>query len=159
MRVVAVDPGTTTSALVIYGLRTGLVYRAETLENEQMLRLLRFDDGVRSCHHFAIEMIASYGMPVGAEVFETCVWVGRFRERWEGLSSYVYRREVKQHICGSMQAKDANVRAGLMDLFGGREKAVGTKANPGPLYGIKGDQWSALGVAVTWAAKHQREVA
>jgi hypothetical protein len=28
---------------------------------------------------------------------------------------------------------------------------MGRKAAPGPLYGITGDAWSALAVAVTWA--------
>lgn len=102
----------------------------------------------------AVEMIASYGMPVGAEVFETCVWIGRFVEAWKGSYSLVYRREVKMHLCGSSRAKDPNIRQALLDQFGpGRDKAIGTKKAPGPLYGIKADLWAALGVAVTWRAR------
>jgi hypothetical protein len=97
-------------------------------------------------------MIACYGMPVGAEVFETCVWIGRFLQRWEGPYSLVYRREVKLHLCDSARAKDANVRQALIDRFGpGKQKAIGLKASPGPLFQIKADLWAALGVAVTFA--------
>lgn len=32
----------------------------------------------------------------------------------------------------------------------GKEKAIGKKATPGPLYGVVGDEWAALAVAVTW---------
>ena len=106
----------------------------------------------------AIEMVASYGMAVGASVFETCVWAGRFIERWSAVSAagsvtQVYRREVKLHICGSAKAKDANVRQALIDRYGGKAKAIGRKATPGPLYGMSGDCWSALGVAITAAER------
>jgi hypothetical protein len=104
----------------------------------------------------AIESVASYGMAVGAEVFETCVWSGRFIQRWLDSSGCpvrrVYRRDVKLHLCGTNRANDSNVRQALIDRYGpGRELAIGRKATPGPLYGVKADVWAALGVAVTVA--------
>ena len=55
------------------------------------------------------------------------------------------------HLCGHPRAKDPNIRQALLDRFGpGREKALGTKKAPGALYGIKGDEWAALAVAITW---------
>jgi hypothetical protein len=95
----------------------------------------------------AIEMIASYGMPVGREVFETCVWIGRFRQAWRDPEAVrlVYRKDVKLHLCGSPRAKDANIWQELKDRLG----APGTKANPGPLYGVQSHARAALAVAVT----------
>jgi hypothetical protein len=92
-------------------------------------------------------------MAVGKEVFDTCVWVGRFLEHWrvtkpspiEANVELIYRREVKLHICGNPRAKDANIRQALIDKFG----VVGSKNNQGPLYGVKSHAWAALGVAVT----------
>lgn len=99
----------------------------------------------------AIEMIASYGMPVGREVFETCVWIGRFIEAWGGPYTLVYRKDVKLHLCGQPRAKDSNIRQALIDRYGGKDRAVGKKATPGPLYGVSADVWSALAIAVTFA--------
>lgn len=76
-----------------------------------------------------IEMVASYGMPVGKEVFDTCVWIGRFKQRAlsEGKEvEYIYRKDEKMNICHSMKAKDSNIRQALIDRFG----VVGTKKNP-----------------------------
>jgi hypothetical protein len=104
-------------------------------------------------------MIASYGMPVGREVFETCVWIGRFMEQWGAPDrvNLVYRKDVKMHLCGSPRAKDANIRQALIDLFeptgGGKTPQIGTKAKPGPLYGVSTHAWPALGVAVTVQAR------
>ena len=68
--------------------------------------------------HVAIEMIASYGMPVGREVFETCVWIGRLVERFRKFdTSFVYRKDEKMTICHSMQANDATIKQALVDRF------------------------------------------
>ena len=110
-----------------------------------------------------IEMVQSYGMAVGIEVFRTCVWIGRFEEAWlaGGKSlTEINRGTIKLHLCGSMRAKDANVRQALIDCFGpGKAAAIGVKASPGPLYGLKSDLWSALAVAVTYAETVEVEAA
>ena len=107
----------------------------------------------------AIEMIASYGMPVGKEVFETCLWIGRFVQAWRDPDSVllVYRKDVKMHLCGTVKAKDGNVRQAIIDLYpasgGGATPQIGTKAKPGPLYGVSSHAWPALGVALTVQAQ------
>ncbi len=101
----------------------------------------------------AIEMVESFGMAVGREVFQTCVWTGRFIETWniKGFPwNPVTRKQVKMHLCNSMRAKDANIRAALIDKFGGKDAAIGRKKTPGPLFGISADVWSALAVGITF---------
>ena len=156
--ILAIDPGPTMSAWVVYDpAEKRIVWHAKQ-DNEQFLHeeLGVFAD---NCHSLAIEMIASYGMAVGADVFETCVWIGRYHQRWLDNGTVapvqrVFRRDVKMHLCGSARAKDANIRAALIDRFGpGKEKAIGTKKAPGPLYGVKADVWAALAVAITFAER------
>jgi hypothetical protein len=89
---------------------------------------------------------------------EQSAWV-LFIERWRAGAPHrlrhsevrrVYRRDVKLHLCNSMKANDSNIRAALIDRYGpGKDKAVGLKASPGPLYGLTGDCLAALGVAIT----------
>ena len=140
----AIDPGTTQSGYCL--LVNNKVSASGVQANEDMLRTVR----ASTADGLAIEMIASYGMPVGKEVFETCVWIGRFQEAWPELRTtrLVYRRDVKLHLCGSPRAKDANIRQALLDKLG----PLGTKAAPGPLYGVKSHAWAAVAVAVTAAA-------
>jgi hypothetical protein len=76
------------------------------------------------------------------------VWIGRFIEAWDGPHQLVYRKDVTLHLCNSPRAKDPHIRASLIDRFGG-EGAIGRKAAPGPLYGVKSHAWAALAVAVT----------
>ena len=149
--ILAIDPGPERSAWVEY--EQGILAAFGIDDNAALLaRIPR-----TAAERFAIESIASYGMAVGAEVFETCVWVGRLIQRWEDSAGWtpaqrVFRRDVKLHLCGSARAKDANVRQALIDRYGpGKEKAIGRKQSPGPLYGVSSHVWSALAVAVTVA--------
>jgi hypothetical protein len=101
-----------------------------------------------------LEQVEGMGMAVGKEVFETVHWCGRFHQALVSNGAAVERvtrRAVKLQLCGSMKAKDANIRRALLDRYGPDEKvALGTKAQPGPLYGVSKDVWAALAVAVTY---------
>lgn len=145
----AIDPGTVESAWCEFNGERVLSSAKEP--NEQVLSRLR----ELPIQPVAIEMVASYGMPVGREVFETVLWTGRFYEalRHNGLvPGLTYRLAVKIHLCGTAKAKDANIRQAIIDRFpgtgGGKIAAVGTKKQPGPLYGVSGDIWAALAVAI-----------
>jgi hypothetical protein len=141
-RIFAIDPGPEKSAFVIWN---GGVCESGELSNPELRQSI--NDGSYVFDTLAIEMIACYGMAVGAETFETCVWIGRIMqvaESWTGLEIIrVYRKDVKMHLCHSMRAKDANIRQALIDKHG----IVGTKKNPGKLFGIAGHMWAALAVA------------
>ena len=149
MRVLAIDPGPTESAYVLLNDHGAPVQWQKKPNGDLRLHLEKLG-ALEAAQVLAVEMVASYGMPVGAEVFDTCVWIGRFIERWGGDYKLIPRAEVKLHLTNTRNAKDANVRQALIDRFGpGKDAAVGKKANPGPLYGLTGDCWSALAVAVT----------
>ena len=139
----AIDPGPVQSAFVIWdGQR--IVDHAITSNAIMLERLGSLTLGDSPPVRVAIEMIASYGMAVGAEVFETCVWIGRFIQASPVFCERYFRGAIKLHLCGSTRAKDANVRQALIDLIGPQ----GRKAKPGPTYGIRSHCWAALAVAV-----------
>lgn len=158
MEVLAIDPGPTKSAWII--LSSGQITLKGITNNHELVQNMTYGTWppLSYLNYCAIEMIASYGMPVGAEVFETCVWIGRFTEALyqKGITvEYVYRKQVKMHLCNSMKAKDGNIRQALIDKLGN----CGTKKQPGPLYGVSKDIWSALAVAVTFTElKERRDV-
>jgi hypothetical protein len=144
MRVLAIDPGPTQSAWCLYNAAGG-VLTARKDGNDALLYQLKRRSSQVDAQHLCVEMVASYGMPVGREVFETCVWIGRFIEAWGEDWSLLPRLDVKLHLCHDSRAKDANIRRALLDRFG----PPGTKKAPGATYGLTGDCWSALAVAVT----------
>jgi hypothetical protein len=155
--IIAIDPGPTESALIVWdGVSVCLKNK---MDNESVLAIVR-DIGADQHNICVIEQIASYGMAVGAEVFETCFWSGRFAEAFGAVRvNRITRSEVKIHLCHSMRARDGNVRRAVIDRFGGKVAAIGNKKAPGPLYGISGDCWAALAVAVTWRDRHAGSVA
>jgi len=152
--ILALDPGTTQTGWCLYDSQAKAVRASGVADNHDVLQRLQAEPAAPA---LAIEMIASYGMAVGREVFETCVWIGRFQQAWRDPAAVrlVFRKDVKMHLCGTPRAKDPNVRQALLDLFpgtgGGKVPQVGTKGQPGPLYGMASHAWPALGVAVTVA--------
>lgn len=160
MSILAIDPGNIESAFVVVTEDLSKVLDKGKLPNAELevyirsapLRPWDRNDPIK---HIAMEMIASYGMPVGAEVFETCVQIGRFEHLIEEYHKYaryqrVFRIEEKTAICHNPRAKDSNIRQALIDRFG----VVGTKKNPGYFYGFKKDIWAAMAVAVTYHEKY-----
>lgn len=161
MTILAIDPGPKESAWLVLGPRGG-VRAAAKWDNHRLLNAMRAGDFTDELAHVVIEKVESFGMAVGAEVFETVFWSGRFAQVADDVMrlpfSRIGRKAVKLHLCQSMRAKDANIRQALIDRYGGTS-AIGRKATPGPLYGIAGDEWSALAVAVTFADSHEEEAA
>jgi hypothetical protein len=148
----AIDPGPEMSAFVVYD---GNLLDFGYCGNREMLHFMNRVQDESYETTLVIEQIKAMGMAVGAEVFETVFWSGRFAQAWtsRGVWDRIGRIDVKLHLCGSARAKDGNVRQALIDRFSdgkGEKAAKGTKKEPGPLYGVSGDVWAALAVAVTY---------
>jgi len=154
--VLAIDPGPERSAFAVYNPLTKGLRSFAIAPNAELLAQLRSGVSV-DVAAVVIEKVESFGMAVGAEVFETVFWSGRFAEAVHPVPvERLGRRAVKTAICHSARATDANIRAALLDRYGGRERAVGTKRAPGPLHGVAKDVWSALALAVAWSEGEER---
>lgn len=150
MIVLAVDPGNALSALVWYDdAGAGRVVEKMKIPNEAALQYLVHNP--LAADHLAIEMAESFGAKVWGQVFVTVLWTGRFVQAWNRAFTLVTRREVKLHLANTGKAKDGQIRNCLIDRWGGKEIGIGTKATPGPLFGVTADCWQALAIAVTFA--------
>lgn len=154
--IVAIDPGCTESGYVVVrhdGNEITQVLDKGKVENKEIYSVMN----QYLAYDLAIEMVACYGMPVGSEVFDTCVWIGQFlREANTGKLArkikLIYRKEEKLNLCGTPAAKDANIVQALIDryAYGQPNKGKGTKKQPGFFYGFAKDVWQAMAVAVTY---------
>lgn len=153
MNILAIDPGCTESAYAILNEQLkpvdfGKVYNVDMLD---VIENKDYDS-------IAIEMVASYGMAVGKEIFETVFWIGRFWETARNTDckymQLIYRKDEKMNLCHSMKAKDSNIRQALIDRFG----VVGTKKAPGWFYGVSKDVWAAIAVGVTYHDMYLQEI-
>lgn len=159
MKIIAIDPGPVESAYAVLhfvdaaGVPFVKLLEFGKVKNEFLLSKLNYPYRNFDCDLpitvLVIEQVAAMGMAVGAEVFETCVWTGRFMQAWSATRISIHRikrHEVKMNLCGNMRAKDGNIRQALIDRFG----EVGTKKKPGFFYKVSGDVWSAIAVGVTF---------
>ena len=182
---VAIDPGSKQSGLVVVVANPDVVGGMELIEsgvyeNSKLRTFLRSfvkEMGSKKCGRLVIETPKPIGQPVSGETMETMIHIGRFIQTWSmlgGRYSYVFRQDVKLHLCGLSAAKDPHVRQALMDRFGGEQKGIkcqkckgkgwfgagrpvctvcgGKKweREPGPLHKVASHAWAALGVACWW---------
>ncbi len=152
--ILAIDPGNIESGYVYLNDDLSVVDKGK-IDNRDLLDCIQNKDfDVNS--DIAIEMVACYGMAVGASVFDTCIWIGRFMQalEWHYNKEFklIYRKDEKMNLCGSMKAKDSNIVQALIDRFAPNtsNKGKGTKKEPGWFYGFKSDIWAAYAVGVTY---------
>lgn len=177
MNVLAIDPGNQKSGFVL--LEDGNPDQFAKLPNEELLRLL-WDE--LTADILVVEFPVARGMPASNELFQTVFWIGRFVQAWietEPDADWlpIDRKDVKLAICEDPRAKDSNIRAALIERFGGEDQAIGGKKcpkckgkgwfgpgrpvcpechgdqwlhPPGPLYGMTADVWAALAVGITY---------
>ena len=151
--ILAIDPGPAKSGFVRF--HSGRVLESDVVPNDKILALVRIWSA-HTLYSLAIEKIEAMGMAVGADVFETVYWSGRFAQTWRAPDDVlrITRRQVKLGLCGSMRAKDPNIRQALIDKLG----PPGTKKAPGPTHGVHSHAWSALAVAVIDSSQMGLEV-
>ncbi len=171
MKILAIDPGNEYSAFVLmaenYEVESRTIFSPENsriagkFPNALLLKNVKeFGKKYGDDMTVVLEMVASYGMAVGKEVFETCVWIGRFQQAATDCGchvEFIYRIEEKQYICHDSRAKDTNIRQALIDRFARFDKKTGKgqKNHPDVFYKFKADMWSAFAVGATWLDKQK----
>lgn len=151
--ILAIDPGNIESAYCLIEIDTYKPVCFDKVDNDTLINVLKWQN--YAFDKVIIEKIASYGMAVGETTFDTCIWIGRFKQIALDCKKdveYIYRREEKMNLCYTMKAKDSNIRQALIDRFG----IVGTKKDKGFFYGFKKDIWSAYAVGITYLDKSKK---
>ena len=75
--IIAIDPGNTQSGYCVIDRSTLRPLEFGKIDNAELLQKLS-SAGAQGWRWAVIEMVASYGMSVGREVFDTVLWIGRF---------------------------------------------------------------------------------
>lgn len=154
MRITGIDPGSEQSAIVLFDDKDNRILFKEIISNEIFIKMI-VQNALPQLKYslIVIEKVTCYGMTVGASVFDTVRWYGKFEqafsERTNEKIEYITRNEIKNLICHSSKANDSNIRQALIDRLG----IQGTKKNQGVTYGVKKDLWAALAIAVAYSDK------
>lgn len=151
--ILGIDPGPVKSAYVLWDTVSETIEDHGIIENDELLSAMRNDR--KHAEKVGIEVPRGFGMKAGNEIFDTCIWVGRF----DAFRKYplIGRKEIVTHLCDRSTAGDKDVREALCYRYGGKDKAIGVKKDQGPFYGIKGDEWAALAVCIVMADRIERK--
>ena len=133
--IIAIDPGNRQSAYCVIDCNTLRPLEFGKVDNEELRNKLVFANE-QGWQWAVIEMVASYGMAVGREVFDTVLW-----------------------ICHDSRANDPAIRRALIDRFATHDlkNGKGTSKNPDFFYGFKADIWAAYAVGLTAIENHNND--
>ena len=181
MKIFAIDPGSEVSSFVIWDPVPNIIHEhGLDVTNAVLIQRIR---ALEEQMHLVVERIASQGMIVGQETFDTADYVGALGEAYihKYLVHKILRRVVKLGLCGDSKAKDSNVRQFVIDYFGGQDKAIGGKKCgkckgkgwfgsgrqecpackgakwkhlPGKVFGFAEDEWQAMALAIYFFDNH-----
>lgn len=150
MLILGIDPGTAHCGWVLWEteLQGGCVVVSGDDTVDAMLLRINLVHSLDPSTVVVIERVQSTGQ-AGADLLQTAEIVGRLQQRALDRGhrvALVYRREVLAALdVTGKGSRDTLVSQRLKEMF---PAGKGTKANPGPLYGLSGHAWQALAVAV-----------
>lgn len=174
--ILAIDPGPLNCGAVVIDSETKEVLFSGDSDTADVLKWVR--NGIVSTPEIGIaisqvacEDIVSMGLRVGISTFDTCKIIGRMQEAYSNSFGrnaelpLVSRRDVKIVLAGGATYKNpiTGARKGVGDTEiknavksrypetgGGNNPVVGTKKQPGPLFGVSRHSWQALAVALVY---------
>jgi len=161
MLILGIDPGPTASGVVLYcAAERRVLASASALTVDEVFRWIRGGTPTIYLHdRVIIEQVMSQGQS-GNDLLRTAEVSGRF---WQVALDvdcldlppvFMPRREVCSALAITGAGKDAQIREAMIEIHGGtKAAAVGTKKKPGPLYGVSGHAWQALGLVRGWMAR------
>ena len=160
--ILGIDPGCELSAYCLCEYDTLKPVSFAKIPNSELIDKVIPMINDNAIQAVAVELIQSYGMAVGKEVFETCYFIGKLCDRIQRNTSIkqirrIYRKDEKLAIVGNLKANDTIIRHTLIDMFAKHDlkNGNGTVKNKDWFYGFKADCWSAY--AVCYTAKMQIE--
>lgn len=129
MRILGIDPGPTSSGVV---LACNKFQRVRVLTANKALPNVDLASYIEDASPDLVvcEWVESFGLVVGKDVFWTVRWIGKFDQFCDqrGIQfKDVTRRNVKLTLCGTSTAKNKNVRQAVIDRFGGDEAIAPNK--------------------------------
>ena len=161
----AIDPGTTQSAYAMIREDYSIISAAK-VDNEAVLQLVKdgeYDELV--IEHMEARHVKN--SVIGAETYETCYWIGRYKQAAIDRGNpvhEVYRSQERKRLVPTKKNKlpphpasvgssaDAQIRATLIRRFARHDmkNGKGTAKNKDVFYGFARDMWSAYAVGVVY---------
>lgn len=160
---IGIDPGQRHSGIVLlrdpFNVERFIEASVDS-DNPDVIRWLRERVAILRPAVIVIEDMQATGVPCGHALLDTARWIGQFKEAAEhtaasysGKVVMLPRNKVRM-LLGAK--KDPAVRQAVLAMFrktgGGTTEQVGTKAWPGPLYGVTGHAWQAVGACMAYLA-------